>query len=109
MKIDHPTQKPVILYERAIGNHTEGGEAVYEPFSGSGPAIAACDGMGRICHAIEVDPLFVEADHDGRHGGVFRHEVAANELVAQRAAADDIRRLRVVGIDQSSYVDPLRR
>ena len=37
-KVDHPTQKPVALYEAPIGNHLRRGEAVYDPFLGSGTA-----------------------------------------------------------------------
>jgi DNA modification methylase len=35
-KQDHPTQKPVALYEAPIGNHLRRGEPVYDPFLGSG-------------------------------------------------------------------------
>jgi DNA modification methylase len=59
-KYDHPTQKPVVLYTRPIQNHTEIGDAVYEPFSGSGTAIAACEMTGRCCVAMEIEPRFVD-------------------------------------------------
>ena len=35
-KQDHPAQKPVLLYETPIRNHLRPGEAVYDPFVGSG-------------------------------------------------------------------------
>ena len=35
-KQDHPAQKPVLLFETPIRNHLEAGEAVYDPFLGSG-------------------------------------------------------------------------
>ena len=38
-KQDHPAQKPVLLYEAPIRNHLRPGEAVYDPFAGSGTCI----------------------------------------------------------------------
>ena len=34
--------------------------AVYEPFCGSGTSIIAAETIGRICHAIEIDPGYVD-------------------------------------------------
>jgi len=59
-KFDHPTQKPVMLYARPIENHTKIGDVMFEPFSGSGTAIAAAEQLGRICCAIEIDPRYVD-------------------------------------------------
>ncbi|MCE9635604.1 MAG: site-specific DNA-methyltransferase [Planctomycetes bacterium] len=59
-KVDHPTQKPVALYTRPIENHLEPGECFYEPFGGSGSAIAAAETTGRRCYAIELDPKYVD-------------------------------------------------
>ena len=59
-KVDHPTQKPVALYTRPIENHLEAGECFYEPFGGSGSAIAAAETTGRRCFAIELDPKYVD-------------------------------------------------
>jgi DNA modification methylase len=59
-KVDHPTQKPVALYTRPIENHLEPGECFYEPFGGSGSAIAAAETTGRRCLAIELDPKYVD-------------------------------------------------
>ncbi|WP_395706994.1 DNA modification methylase [Casimicrobium huifangae] len=55
----HPTMKPVELYERGIGNSTQPGEVVVEPFSGSGTAIVACERLGRCCRAVEISPAYV--------------------------------------------------
>jgi hypothetical protein len=35
-KEDHPTQKPLVLFETPIRNHLQPGGAVYDPFLGSG-------------------------------------------------------------------------
>jgi hypothetical protein len=59
-KEDHPTQKPVLLSEIPIRNHLRPGEAVYEPFSGSGTTLMAAETLGRRCLAMEIDPKYVQ-------------------------------------------------
>jgi DNA modification methylase len=59
-KFDHPTQKPIELMRKPIRNHTMPGEAVYEPFCGSGTTLIAAEQTGRICYAVELDPKFVD-------------------------------------------------
>jgi DNA modification methylase len=59
-KEDHPTQKPLVLFETPIRNHLKPGGVVYEPFSGSGTALIAAERTGTICRAIEIDPVFVD-------------------------------------------------
>lgn len=56
---EHPTMKPVELPENAILNHTDPGDIVYEPFSGSGTDIIACERTGRRCRAVELMPGYV--------------------------------------------------
>ena len=56
----HPTQKPVELFIRPIEYHTEPGEIVYEPFSGSGTQIIAAERTGRVCYAVEQEPSYVD-------------------------------------------------
>ncbi|MCY4107745.1 MAG: site-specific DNA-methyltransferase [Chloroflexi bacterium] len=56
----HPTQKPVELFIRPIEYHTEPGEIVYEPFSGSGTQIIAAERTGRVCFAVEQAPAYVD-------------------------------------------------
>jgi DNA modification methylase len=57
----HGTQKPVRLFEIPILNHTAAGDAVYDPFCGSGTAIIAAEKLGRACIAMEIDPKYVQA------------------------------------------------
>jgi DNA modification methylase len=59
-KHDHPTQKPVELMRRPILNHLKRGEAIYDPFLGSGTTLAAAELTERICHGIELDPKYVD-------------------------------------------------
>lgn len=56
----HPTQKPVELFARPIQFHTQPGEIVYEPFSGSGTQIVAAERLGRRCFAMEKEPKYVQ-------------------------------------------------
>ncbi len=57
-KEDHPTQKPLLCMERPIENHDLA--AVYEPFSGSGTTLIACERRRRRCFAMEIDPKYVD-------------------------------------------------
>nr|VFK14592.1 MAG: DNA modification methylase [Candidatus Kentron sp. LFY] len=56
----HGTQKPVEVMRRPILNNSSPGQVVYEPFSGSGTTIIAAQSTGRICYAMEIDPLYVD-------------------------------------------------
>ena len=38
----------------------DAGQAVYEPFSGSGTTIIAAETTGRVCCAMELDPAYVD-------------------------------------------------
>jgi DNA modification methylase len=55
------TQKPVRLFEIPLLNHTVAGDAIYDPFVGSGTALIAAEKLGRACHAMEIDPRYVQA------------------------------------------------
>ena len=59
-KQDHPTQKPLLLFETPIRNHLRAREALYEPFCGSGTALIAAERTGTRCYAMEIDPIYVE-------------------------------------------------
>ena len=56
----HGTQKPVECMRRPIENNSSPGQAVYEPFSGSGTTIIAAEMTSRSCLAIEIDPSYVD-------------------------------------------------
>ena len=56
----HGTQKPVDCMKRPIENNSSPGQAVYEPFCGSGTTIIAAEMTGRACHAIELNPAYVD-------------------------------------------------
>ena len=56
----HGTQKPVECMRRPMLNNSSPGQAVYEPFSGSGSSIIAAETCGRHCYAVELDPVYVD-------------------------------------------------
>jgi DNA modification methylase len=56
----HSTQKPVECMRRPIENNSRPGDAIYEPFSGSGTTIIAGAMTGRVVHAIELNPAYVD-------------------------------------------------
>ena len=57
---DHPTSKPVELFVRPIKKHTNVGDIVFEPFSGSGSQLIAAERTGRRCRAIEISPPYID-------------------------------------------------
>jgi DNA modification methylase len=57
---EHPTQKPVRLFEIPMEQHTRPGDVVLEPFSGSGSQLIAAEKLRRRCRALEVVPAFVD-------------------------------------------------
>jgi DNA modification methylase len=56
----HSTQKPVECMRRPILNNSNPGQAVYDPFLGSGTTLMAAQTVGRVCLGIELDPLYVD-------------------------------------------------
>src|SRR6056297_1328506 len=56
----HGTQKPVECMRRPILNNSSAGQAVYEPFCGSGTTLIAAESTQRACHAMELDPAYVD-------------------------------------------------
>lgn len=55
----HSTQKPIECMRRPMENNSSPGQAVYEPFCGSGTSIIAAEQIGRICYAMELSPGYV--------------------------------------------------
>ena len=46
--------------KRPIENNSSPGQAVYEPFSGSGTTIIAGEMTGRSVYAVELNPAYVD-------------------------------------------------
>lgn len=56
----HSTQKPVECMRRPMQNNSAAGQAVYDPFLGSGTSLIAADTIGRVCFGMELEPRFVD-------------------------------------------------
>lgn len=57
---EHPTMKPVKLFDYQIQNNTKGGDVVLDLFGGSGTTIIACEQDGRCARVMELDPRYVD-------------------------------------------------
>jgi DNA modification methylase len=56
----HSTQKPVECMRRPMQNNSNPGQAVYDPFLGSGTTLIAAETTGRVCLGMELEPLYVD-------------------------------------------------
>ena len=57
---DHPTMKPVELFEYQIKNSSKAGDIVLDLFGGSGTTIIACAKTNRIARIMELDPHYCD-------------------------------------------------
>ena len=55
----HPTQKPVELSFRALGNH-KNAKNILDLFGGSGSTLIGCEQLDRSCYMMELDPKYVD-------------------------------------------------
>lgn len=56
----HGTQKPVECMRRPMQNNSNPGQAVYDPFLGSGTTLIAAETTSRVCLAMELEPRYVD-------------------------------------------------
>ena len=56
----HPCPKSIKAWSWLVENFSDQKDLLYEPFSGSGTTLIACETMGRRCYAIEIEPKFVQ-------------------------------------------------
>lgn len=56
----HGTQKPVEAMRRPIENNSKAGQAVYDPFMGSGTTLIAAEMTHRTAYGCEIDPAYVD-------------------------------------------------
>ena len=57
---EHPTMKPVKLFDYQIRNNTKKDDVVLDLFGGSGTTLIACEQNGRISYNMELDPKYVD-------------------------------------------------
>jgi site-specific DNA-methyltransferase (adenine-specific) len=55
----HPTEKPVSLMSEIVGDFTQPGQTILDPFAGSRTTGVACQKLGRKFIGIEKDPDYV--------------------------------------------------
>jgi site-specific DNA-methyltransferase (adenine-specific) len=57
---EHPTMKPVELFEYQMLNNTNAGDLVLDSFGGSGTTAIAAEKNGRSARLMELDPKYVD-------------------------------------------------
>ena len=57
---EHPTMKPVALFEYQMLNNTKGGDMVLDLFGGSGTTLLAAEKHGRHAYLMELDPKYCD-------------------------------------------------
>lgn len=57
---EHPTMKPIGLFDYQIKNNTKGGDIVLDLFGGSGTTLMACEQNKRVAYLMELDPKYCD-------------------------------------------------
>lgn len=57
---EHPTMKPVRLFQKLIENSSKEEDVVLDPFGGSGTTIIACAKTNREARIMELDPKYCD-------------------------------------------------
>jgi DNA modification methylase len=59
-KMEHPTEKPPTLHEKAIRRCTKVGDTILDLCAGSGSLMVACEQLKRKCLMVEIEPIFCD-------------------------------------------------
>lgn len=101
---EHPTMKPVALFEYQLLNNTKGGDIVLDSFGGSGTTVIAAEKNGRFARLMELDPKYCDVivtrwqaftgkhahlESDGRTFTEVMGERSPGTLVGNEAGATD--------------------
>lgn len=57
---EHPTMKPIALFDYQIQNNTKSEDIVLDTFAGSGTTIMACEQNGRSAYCMELAPKYID-------------------------------------------------
>lgn len=57
---EHPTMKPIALFDYQIRNNTKANDIVLDLFGGSGTTLIACEQNKRIAYLMELDPHYCD-------------------------------------------------
>jgi len=63
-RVNHPTQKPLFLMDRIIRLYSNAGDAVLDPFLGSGTTALACKSLNRNCVGFELNSEYFKIAED---------------------------------------------
>ncbi len=90
---EHPTMKPVELFEYQMLNNTKGSDLVLDSFAGSGTTAIACEKNGRMARLMELDPKYCDViikrwqEFTGQQATLEATGQTYDELQAERVAA----------------------
>jgi site-specific DNA-methyltransferase (adenine-specific) len=89
---EHPTMKPVELFEYQMLNNTKGSDLVLDSFAGSGTTAIACEKHGRMARLMELDPKYCDViikrwqDFTGQKATLEGDGLSFDEVQAGRVA-----------------------
>jgi DNA modification methylase len=90
---EHPTMKPVELFEYQMLNNTKGSDLVLDSFAGSGTTAIACEKHGRCARLMELDPKYCDViikrwqDFTGQQATLEATGHTYDQLEAERCKA----------------------
>lgn len=92
----HPTCKNVSMLSDAIRDASHRGEIVLDGFLGSGSTLIAAERTGRVCHGVELDPLYVDVIVQrwriatGREARLLATGESFDQVASRRAAEAEL-------------------
>ncbi len=84
---EHPTMKPVALFEYQMCNSTKRGDIVLDMFAGSGTTVIAAERTGRTARVMELDPKYCDVIR--RRWAEFVHGEGCNWQALTPAAEEE--------------------
>ena len=63
-RLDHPTQKPLLLLDRLLERHAQAGDRVLDPFAGVASTLVAAKARGLVAAGIERDDNYFKLGAD---------------------------------------------
>jgi len=77
IRIKHPTQKSLAMFEDIIKKHSNEKDIVLDTFLGAGTTAMACQNTGRVCYGCERESKYFETYYESL--GVGREEKEEEE------------------------------